>query len=203
MDTASTNNRIFLRGTALQAPEFSHEARGARFWRFPLQVCRLSGAVDTLSVLLREESACAADLLAPPKLEVHGEIRSFNNRSGVGSRLLISVFARDIAAADGEDCNMAELTGTLCKPPVLRVTPLGREICDMMLAVNRHYGRSDYLPCIAWGQRAQAASRWEVGQRISLLGRLQSRQYTKVTDSGPVERTAYEISVTELSAAES
>ena len=133
-------------------------------------------------------------------LTVRGEVRTFNNRSGVGSRLVVSVFARTLAQDEGEDENRLELSGTLCKPPILRATPLGRTICDMILAVNRRYGRADYLPCIAWGSLAYRCGAMEVGDRLSLEGRLQSRTYTKEIDGQPQKRTAFEVSVMSLAA---
>ena len=114
---------------------------------------------------------------------------------------MISVFARDIWLGDESDCNQVSLFGTLCKTPTLRCTPMGRDICDLMLAVNRHYGRSDYLPCICWGTKAREAAQWEVGTKLRLEGRIQSRHYIKMTEDGPVEKTAYEVSVTELNEA--
>ena len=131
-------------------------------------------------------------------LTVRGEVRTFNNRSGVGSRLVVSVFARELSQEDGEDENHLEISGALCKPPVLRTTPLGRTICDMILAANRRYGRADYLPCIAWGSLAYRCGAMEVGDRLALEGRLQSRVYTKEVDGRTEERTAFEVSVMSL-----
>lgn len=198
MDENLMINRIELRGCAAGRPKFSHESRGQAFYSFPLEVERLSGAVDRLNVIAREELLSALRIDGQEKLHVLGEVRSFNNKSGTGSRLVISVFARDLAFDDLEDCNQVFLTGTLCKAPNIRVTPMGREICDLMLAVNRRYGRSDYLPCIAWGLRAREAAEWSVGDRIRLQGRLQSRRYIKLIDGQQEEKTAYEVSVTEL-----
>ena len=197
MDEYTGNNSVLLRGAAPGAPQFSHESRGERFYVFPLEVQRLSGAVDRLNVLARAPLLRAAEPLEAGKLGVKGELRSFNNRSGVGSRLVISVFARALEFEDGEDRNEVFLSGTLCKPPNLRETPLGREICDLMLAVNRRYGRSDYLPCITWGLLARESADWRVGDRVRLRGRVQSRQYVKLIGAEPVEKTAYEVSVAE------
>ena len=125
-------------------------------------------------------------------------MRTFNNRSGVGRRLVVSVFARELGQEEGEDANHLELSGTLCKPPALRSTPLGRTICDMILAINRKYGRADYLPCIAWGSLAYHCGTMEVGGHLALEGRLQSRIYTKEIDGQPQERTAFEVSIMSL-----
>ena len=198
MDENVIINRVELLGSVGAPPRFSHESRGEKFFSFPLEVERLSGTVDRLNVIAKDELLAALVVDGQGKLSVRGELRSFNNKSGVGSRLVISVFARELAFADGEDANLVQLTGTLCKPPNIRVTPMGREICDLMLAVNRRYGRSDYLPCIAWGARAREAAAWSVGDRLSLTGRIQSRQYIKLMDGQQVEKTAFEVSITEL-----
>ena len=131
-------------------------------------------------------------------LRVRGQLRSFNNRSGVGNRLVLSVYATDTEPPAGQPCNRIVLSGTLCKPPIFRKTPLGRSICDLMLAVPRRYGRADYLPVIAWGQLAVRSSRLAVGDPIALEGRVQSRLYHKVTENGTQERTAYEVSMMHL-----
>ncbi len=192
------SNSVTLRGAVADAPRFSHESRGERFYTFPMEIERLSGAVDRLNVLARESALRETPLSERGKLFVSGELRSFNNRSGVGSRLVISVFARALRFEDGEDENEALLTGTLCKRPNLRRTPLGREICDLMLAVNRRYGRSDYLPCIAWGLLARESADKDAGDRLSLRGRVQSRNYIKQTGAEEIEKTAYEVSVAEI-----
>ena len=134
-------------------------------------------------------------------IRIAGEVRSFNNHSGEGSKLVISVFARELSPPETPVwVNEVELTGTLCKSPNRRTTPMGREICDLMLAVNRLYGRSDYLPCIVWGQNARRAALWDAGTRVHLLGRIQSREYIKNLDGQAVRRTAYEISVSDIAA---
>lgn len=199
MEEVILNNYAMLRGIPVQAPQFSHESRGERFFQFPLEVCRLSGVADTINILAREELVAALEPNGCEKLCVSGEIRSFNNKSGIGPRLIITVFAKELWFDDGEDENIIELTGAICKQPNLRVTPMGREICDLMLAVNRRYGRSDYLPCIAWGAKAHEACLWSVGDMISLSGRIQSRKYTKTIDGNLVEKTAFEVSVIDIS----
>ena len=198
MDQFSGGNSVSLRGVAAGAPRFSHESRGETFFTFPLEVRRLSGTVDRLNVLARESALRQTPLTDGGSLAVEGELRSFNNRSGVGSRLVISVFARVLRIEDGEDRNEVFLSGTLCKSPNLRQTPLGREICDLMLAVNRRYGRSDYLPCIAWGLLARECADREVGARLALRGRVQSRKYIKQTGAEQLEKTAYEVSIAEI-----
>ena len=191
--TNETRNEVLLEGTILETPVLSHENHGARFYRFPLQVPRLSGQVDLLPVLLAEPMLPKVD--AGETVRIQGQLRSFNNRSGIGSRLVLTVYAQEIEPGLEETVNQILLSGALCKPPIFRRTPLGRSICDPMLAVPRRYGRADYLPVIAWGQLAVRAGRLQVGDPLSLEGRVQSRTYRKVTDAGTEERTAYEVSM--------
>ena len=188
-------NRVVLRGTVAGAAEFSHRVHGIDFYRFPLSVPRLSGREDLVNILL--PLSPGEDPLPGPGeyVEVTGQIRSYNNRSGVGNRLVITVLARSVVPGEGDPCNQVSLTGTLCKDPVLRRTPLGRDICDLLLAVNRKYRRADYLPCIAWGAVAQQAACLHTGQRFTAEGRVQSRVYTKNENGVLTDRTAYEVSV--------
>jgi len=187
-------NQILLRGTLSQLPQFSHENHGKRFYSFPLEVERLSGTVDILPILMPEQVLWEMDLSGGDMLEITGQIRTFNNHGSDGRKLIISVYAQTLAACEGVCINEAELTGTICKPPICRMTPLGRQICDVMLAVNRPYHRADYIPCILWGQTARLAADCEVGTQLHLTGRFQSRQYIKVIDGTNVTRTAYELS---------
>lgn len=189
-----TANRVTLRGTLLSLPEFSHENHGINFFRFYLEVPRLSGAVDLLPVIAGERVINSFDLSGGEMLTVTGQIRSHNVHTEGHRRLLIFVFAVSIAAEYGEPINEVLLEGPLCREPTYRKTPLGREICDIMLAVPRAFRRADYLPCILWGRTAQECSRLHTRDRIRIHGRLQSRIYTKVTENGAEERTAYEIS---------
>ena len=187
-------NQITLRGSLTSLPQFSHENHGHRFFRFLLEVPRLSGAVDTLPVVAQEEILNAADLSAGEMLTVTGQVRSHNIRSDGRRHLLIFVFPTKILCEDGEPKNEVTLEGTLCREPTYRRTPLGREICDVMLAVPRAFKRADYLPCILWGRTAQETAQCHTRDKLRIQGRLQSRAYTKVTDGGSEERTAYEIS---------
>ena len=191
-----SQNDVLLEGRPVNEPEWSHENHGTQFYRFFLEVSRLSGTPDVLPVLLPEALLDRID--SQGSLRIRGQLRSFNNRSGVGNKLVLTVYATDIQPGTGESCNQILLTGSLCKPPIFRRTPLGRSICDLMLAVPRRYGRADYLPVIAWGQLAVRSSSLEVGDSLSLEGRVQSRAYHKVTDSGTEERTAYEVSMMHL-----
>ena len=198
MQTDWNENHAFLRGEAAEAPVVSHENRGVTYWTFPLRVERLSGAEDRLNVVVSAGLLEQCPVAPGTELEIEGEVRSFNNKSGRGSRLVITLFARSLRRADGEHANDLSLAGVLCKPPVLRRTPLGRDICDLMLAVNRRYGRADYLPCIVWGSLAQRCAALGVGDGVRLEGRLQSRQYIKVENGQNQTRTAFEVSVMKL-----
>ena len=189
-----TANHITLRGSLASLPQFSHENHGRRFFRFLLEVPRLSGIVDILPVIAEETVLNAADLSDGDMLTVAGQIRSHNVRNDGRRHLLIFVFANAILCEDGEAMNDVILEGPICREPTYRRTPLGREICDVMLAVPRAFKRADYLPCILWGRTAQEVSRCHTRDRIKICGRMQSRVYTKITDSGSEERTAYEIS---------
>ena len=190
----SIANQVTLRGSLTSLPEFSHENHGKRFFRFYLEVQRLSGAVDTLPVIAEESILGEIDPFGGEMLRVTGQIRSHNLREDGTRHLLIFVFASSIAAEDGDWLNDVMIDGTLCREPTFRRTPLGREICDIMLAVPRAFHRADYLPCILWGRTAQEAARCHTKDRIRIYGRLQSRGYTKLTETGAQERTAYEVS---------
>lgn len=190
-------NRIVLRGEVRAAPVFSHRNHGTDYYQIPLQVPRLSGNRDVVNLITPRPDP---RLWTPEGwVEAEGEVRSYNNRTGVGSRLVITVLVRDARRAEpGEGENRLILSGALCKPPARRRTPLGREICDLLLAVNRPYGRADYLPCIAWGSLAAVCGGMAVGDALRLEGRLQSREYRKVVEGESVIRTAYEISIMNL-----
>ncbi len=189
-----TTNSVTLRGSLQELPRFSHENHGRRFFRFVLEVPRLSGAVDCLPVIAEEQVLGRMDPSGGPMLLVTGQIRSHNVRSNGVRHLMIFVFAAEVTAEDGEPLNEVLLEGPVCREPTFRTTPLGRKICDVMLAVPRAFHRADYLPCILWGRTAQELCDCHTRDCIRLCGRLQSRTYTKLTETGPQERTAYEIS---------
>ena len=189
-----TTNIVTLRGELAGLPVFSHENHGRRFFRFTLDVPRLSGTVDHLPVVAEDLILDEMDLSGGQMLTVTGQIRSHNIRTDGVRRLLIFVFAASVIAEDGEPLNDVVLEGPLCREPTYRHTPLGREICDVMLAVPRAFRRADYLPCILWGRTAREVATCQVRDPVTVCGRLQSRIYTKVTENGPEERTAYEIS---------
>ena len=188
-------NQVRLCGTMETAPSFSHENHGRQFYSFVLGVERLSGTVDRLRILADLELLERTDCAWGERVLVTGQVRSFNQVTDTGRHLIISVYANSLELTDEAPDNRVQLTGVLCRDPIYRRTPLGREICDGMLAVNRPYHRTDYLPCIFWGRSAREMARLTVGARISLTGRLQSRAYTKLqADGSSLQRTAYEIS---------
>lgn len=189
-----TANRVILRGSLAGLPAFSHENHARRFYRFFLEVERLSGTADVLPVIAAEDVLNTMDLSGGGRIEVRGQLRSFNSRAPSGRKLILSVYAAELETSDEGSENLVELTGALCKPPVYRRTPLGREICDVMLAVSRPYHRTDYLPCILWGRTAQAAAQLPPGAQLALTGRLQSREYVKLLPGGSETRVAYEVS---------
>ena len=197
MDEIYAANRAELCGVAVEPPMLSHESRGIRFYTFPLETVRLSGAADRLNVVVRESMLSSLPETGG-RVQITGELRSFNNRTGSGSRLVLTVYARELSAGDGPDENRILLTGAICKTPNYRVTPMGREICDIILAVGRRYRRSDYIPIIAWGAQARETSVYPIGTQLSLRGRLQSREYTKMIDGMSVQRTAFEVSAADI-----
>ncbi len=198
MDEKYAANRAELTGTIAGPVRFSHESRGNRFFTFPLRTCRLSGTPDTVNILVRDSLLAAAPVLEGDRISLEGELRSWNNKSGVGNRLVLTVLAREIYPGTGEDEDRIMLTGVICKEPTYRVTPMGREICDVILAVSRRYRRSDYIPVIAWGQQARQIADAPVGTLLSVRGRLQSREYTKLIEGENRKRTAFEVSAADI-----
>ena len=192
-------NQLNLTGVITEEPQFDHEVFGEAFFRTVLSVPRLSGAYDLLPVTVSER-LMAEGFRQGMTVAIAGQLRSYNKVLGGAGRLLLTAFAQRLQPVDEEqNPNTVFLAGALCKPPSFRTTPFGREIADLMLAVNRSYGKSDYIPCIAWGRTARFASGLSVGDRIQLQGRFQSRVYQKQLPDGTVqERTAYEVSVSRL-----
>ena len=192
-------NRVQLCGTVDSAPALSHVNHGVSFYKFTLAVERLSGLADKLTVIAAQPLLESAAIREGDTVTVRGQLRSFNNKSGQGSRLVISVFAHALEKGGDTPFNLIQLSGILCKPPVLRRTPLGREIADLLIAVNRPYGKSDYIPCICWGRNARFASGFEVGGHAQIWGRIQSREYVKkLSETESERRIAYEVSVSKL-----
>lgn len=194
------NNRAYVAGKVLSAPVFSHEVMGERFYDFVLGVRRLSEQEDEIPVAVSDRLFLSEDELAVgTTVAVEGQLRSYNKIVDGKSKLVLRIFARELCEPSGEAPNIIELEGYVCKTPVYRTTPFKREICDLLLAVNRAYNKSDYIPAIAWGRNARYAGEFKVGDRVSVVGRIQSRVYQKTLEDGTVEnRTAYEVSVSKM-----
>lgn len=202
------NNNITLAGVVEKEPEYSHEVFGEGYYIFMLKCSRASGNTDVLPVMISDRLTDINGIKAGRAAAVLGQIRSFNRHiDDVKSKLILSVFAREIEilAQDAtelpfeENVNTVMLDAYICKSPIYRCTPKGREIADILVAVNRPYGKSDYIPCIAWGRNARFAGGLEVGEHIQIQGRFQSREYTKkISDSEVETRIAYEVSVSRI-----
>lgn len=198
------NNRVYLCGRVIGQPEFSHEVFGEGFYEISLEVNRLSEQFDIIPITISERLMKGVDFSVGATLALVGQFRSYNKMVDAKSKLMLTVFVREIVTpVEGQNCNIIELEGYLCKAPVYRMTPFKREICDMLLAVNRAYNKSDYLPCIAWGRNARFVSDLGVGEKVFLTGRIQSRQYQKRIDAEKSEtRIAFEVSINKLSTAD-
>ena len=193
------NNRAYVAGEVISAPVFSHEVLGERFYDVVLSVKRLSDRADEIPVTVSDRLMQDASLEVGTRLGVSGQLRSYNKQADGRSKLVLRVFARELDDGESDTPNRIELEGYVCKPPVYRTTPFRREICDMLLAVNRAYNKSDYIPAIAWGRNAKYAGEFAVGDKVAVSGRIQSRTYQKVLpDGSSEERVAYEVSVSQL-----
>ena len=210
MENAINNNDITLVGVVEREPEYSHEVFGEGYYIFMIKCSRTSGNKDVLPVMISDRLTDITEIKAGQVVTVLGQIRSFNKHTdNVKSKLILTVFAREfeVLAQDSKELpfedntNMVILDAYICKPPVYRCTPKGREIADILVAVNRPYGKSDYIPCICWGRNARFASTFEVGTHVQIWGRIQSRDYVKKLSETQVEqRTAYEVSVSKIEA---
>ena len=203
MDKTIDNNQASLSGKIVSPFRFSHEVFGEGFYLFDLSVGRLSDSCDTIPVMASERLLDIHEDQIGKYAEINGQFRSYNYHSENRNRLLLSVFAREITLSDIESDNAKPnsifLDGYVCKKPIYRKTPLGREIADLLLAVNRPYGKSDYIPCICWGRNARFADSFTVGGHVQLWGRIQSREYQKKLSETEIEkRIAYEVSVSKL-----
>ena len=194
------NNKVFISGEIVSDAEFSHEVYGEGFYELSVMVKRLSGQGDILPITVSERLIADKNLQKGVIINALGQFRSYNKLEAERSRLMLTVFARDILEIDDEsNPNVIELEGYICKPPLYRTTPFKREICDILLAVNRAYNKSDYIPCIAWGRNARYVNGLSVGDRIAVQGRIQSREYQKTTGEGQqVTKTAYEVSISRV-----
>ena len=195
-----SNNKLRLTGTVTERPVYSHEVCGEEFYETKLSVPRLSGQEDVIPVTLSDRLLARTEVKPGAKISISGQFRSYNKLEGEHSRLLLTAFAREILPADDElNPNTIEILGYICKPPVYRTTPFKREICDVLLAVNRAYNKSDYIPCIMWGRNARFIKDMPIGERLWVTGRVQSRIYTKcLSEDKSEERVAYEVSVSKI-----
>ena len=196
------NNKVYICGEIVSEATFSHEVYGEGFYEFFVRVMRLSGQADILPVTISERLIKGGELKVGGMLSAVGQFRSYNKLEGGKSRLMLTVFVRELAQPAGDrNPNSVVLSGYICKPPVYRTTPFNREIADLLLAVNRAYNKSDYIPCIAWGRNARFVQNLKVGERVALSGRIQSREYQKrLSETETVTMTAYEVSVSKLAA---
>lgn len=198
------NNKVYLCGVVDSQPTFSHEIYGEGFYDTTLRVKRLSMQEDIIPITISERLIAEKNLVVGKKLAIRGQFRSYNKLVENKSKLMLTVFVREIVPEmEGENTNIIELVGYICKEPIYRTTPFKREICDLLLAVNRAYNKSDYLPCIAWGRSARFISGVSVGEKLFISGRIQSREYQKKLENGQTEtRTAYEVSISRVSTKE-
>ena len=203
------NNHITLVGKITDEKKFSHEIYGEKFYTFDLSVPRLSGNADIIPVTISERLFKDEDLVIDKKVKITGQFRSYNSYENEKNRLILTVFAKDIEFLPNQEeeivaskdlvSNEVVLTGYICKTPIYRQTPFGREIADILLAVNRAYNKSDYIPCITWGRNARYCSKMPVGTEVKVIGRVQSRTYEKKHEDGTVEqKVAYEVSISNL-----
>lgn len=205
-DKQNQSNYIRIVGSVNSDLEFSHEVFGEKFYEFYLEVPRLSETKDTLPVIISERIISDIDMNIGNFVVIDGQFRSYNRFEDLNNKLLLRVFVRDIVVPDADELeeikkhpNEVFLNGYLCKDTKYRTTPFGREITDMLIAVNRSYNKSDYIPCIAWGRNARYCEKLEVGDHVKVWGRIQSRKYQKKNDEEDYEtKTAYEVSITKL-----
>ena len=205
----SENNQLILVGKVTSEKKFSHEIYGEKFYMFDLKVPRLSGNDDIIPITISERLLLEQDLEPGKNIIIEGQFRSYNSYENEKNRLVLTVFAKEIRFAENQEeefkpskenaSNEVILDGYICKKPIYRKTPFGREISDILLAVNRAYNKSDYIPCIAWGRNARFCENIAVGTEVRIIGRVQSRQYEKKHEDGTSEiRVAYEVSVASL-----
>lgn len=202
------NNQVQIMGEIISEFSFSHEVYGEGFYMMDISVKRLSDSYDIIPVMISERLIDVTQNYKGEMIQIFGQFRSYNRHEEKKNRLVLSIFAREISFVEEENdkikSNQIFLDGYICKNPVYRRTPLGREIADMLLAVNRPYGKSDYIPCICWGRNARFASGFEVGGHVQIWGRIQSREYVKRLENDTTEkRVAYEVSVSKLEYLES
>lgn len=204
MENLMEDNRAYLAGRVLSGPKFNHKTYGEAFYLVILGILRKSGYEDSIKLIISERIMGGRAPLEGEFIEIHGQVRTYNREIDGRSRLEVTVFVREmeyVAESAFDYANEIKIEGFICKKPVRRTSPLGREICDLMIAVNRFYNKSDYIPSIAWGRNAVYADTLSVGEKVLIEGRFQSRQYRKFTDEGILTtKTAYEVSVGKIEA---
>ena len=196
------NNKVYLQGKVLSKPEFSHEVLNEGFYSLNLKIPRLSGQTDVIPVTISERLLVGKNFEIGEEIAIKGQFRSYNKLEDDKSKLVLTVFARELCNLDSEaNPNIVEIFGYICKPPIYRTTPFNREITDMLMAVNRSYNKSDYIPCITWGRNARFVGELKVGTKLEIVGRIQSREYLKKLEGEeqPLKKVAYEISVSKVS----
>lgn len=196
-----TNNKVVVGGEITSEPKFSHEIYGENFYEFNLKINRLSNSFDIIPVTVSDRLLNGKELKIGDKISGIGQYRSYNKLEGERSRLMLTIFLREFEKVQElEEVNSIEIIGFVCKEPIYRTTPFNREICDVLLAVNRNYGKSDYIPCIAWGRNARFVKEFNVGDKVKVEGRIQSREYQKKLENEEVQtKVAYEVSLSRIS----
>ena len=201
----SENNHLVLIGKIVSEKTYSHEIYGEKFYVFSLEVVRLSSTTDIIPITISERLLTDVDISIGREIKVEGQFRSYNSYENERNRLILTVFAKEISEVEHSEeekeeiTNTVELVGYICKKPIYRQTPFGREIADVLLAVNRAYNKSDYIPCIAWGRNARFCQNMEIGAEVKITGRVQSRSYEKKHEDGTTEtRVAYEVSIASM-----
>ena len=193
------NNKVYIAGEVVSEPKFSHEVYNEGFYEFNLKVTRLSDSYDIIPVTVSERIVYIKSICVGDKICGNGQFRSYNKLEDGKSKLMLTVFLRELLPyVDSDNPNIIEITGYVCKEPIFRTTPFKREISDVLLAVNRSYNKSDYLPCIAWGRNARYVKDFCVGDKVTVTGRIQSRDYQKKVNDELITKTAYEVSLNKI-----
>lgn len=201
MNSEIANNKVYMQGIVDTVPELNHAVKDEEFYGFNLTVARLSGQNDIIPIIISKRLIDFYNIKKGDYLAVRGQFRSFNKIENEKRKLILSVFVKEVCEWDeSANPNVIELNGFVCKPVIYRTTPFAREICDVLLAVNRNFNKSDYIPCIAWGNNAQIISQMSVPTNLKIVGRIQSREYMKTVEEGlsPITKIAYEVSISKL-----
>ena len=201
MNNETINNKVYLQGVVSTTPKLNHTVKDEEFYGFNLTVARLSGQNDIIPIIISKRLVDFYNIKIGEFLALKGQFRSFNKVENEKRKLILSVFVKEVCEWDNDaNPNVIELNGFVCKPVIYRTTPFSREICDVLLAVNRNFNKSDYIPCIAWGNNAQMVSQMGVPTNLKIIGRIQSREYIKTIQEGlnPITKTAYEVSISKL-----